>query len=74
MKYDAAHITGTRFLGQVSSTPAGFVTAKGSPLAPAISDAVNELIGDGTYAKIFAKWSLAGSAIPHSQVNPNPNL
>jgi len=28
LKYDAAHIAGTKFLGQISSTPVGFVTAK----------------------------------------------
>ena len=31
LKYDAAHIAGTKFLGQISSTPVGFVTAKNSP-------------------------------------------
>ena len=37
LKYDAGHVPGTKFLGQISSTPVGFVTAKGSPLAKPIS-------------------------------------
>ncbi|WP_078862449.1 transporter substrate-binding domain-containing protein [Streptomyces sp. NRRL F-5123] len=70
LKYDAAHIPGTRFLGEVSSTTVGFVTARNSPVAKALSDAVNKLIASGDYAKIFAKWGLTGSGIPQSQVNP----
>ena len=37
LKYDAATWPSTKFLGQISSTPVGFVTAKGSPLAKALS-------------------------------------
>lgn len=70
VKYDAAHIPNTKYLGQLSSTPVGFVTAKGSPIAKALSDAVNRLIADGTYAKIFAKWDVAGTGVSKSQVNP----
>ena len=50
----------TKFLGQISTTPVGFVTAKGSPFAKALSDAVNELIADGDYATILAKWAVPG--------------
>jgi polar amino acid transport system substrate-binding protein len=74
LRYDAAHVPNTKFLGQISSTPVGFVTAKGSPLAKSISDAVNELIADGTYQKIFDKWSVAGSGIVRSAVNPAATL
>jgi polar amino acid transport system substrate-binding protein len=70
LKYDATHIPNTKFLGQISSTPVGFVTAKGSPVAKALSDAVNKLIADGEYAKIFAKWGVTGTGITTSQVNP----
>ena len=70
LKYDAAHITGTKFLGQISSTPVGFVTAKNSPIAKALSDAVNELIANGDYAKIFAKWGVGGDLIAKSVLNP----
>jgi polar amino acid transport system substrate-binding protein len=70
LKYDATHIAGTKFLGQISSTPVGFVTAKNSPVAKALSDAVNELIVNGDYAKIFAKWGVGGDLITKSVLNP----
>jgi len=70
LKYDATHVAGTKFLGQISSTPVGFVTAKNSPIAKALSDAVNELIADGDYAKIFAKWGVGGDLISKSVLNP----
>ena len=70
LKYDATHIAGTKFLGQISSTPVGFVTAKGSPIDKALSDAVNELISNGDYAKIFAKWGISGDEITSSALNP----
>jgi polar amino acid transport system substrate-binding protein len=71
LKYDALHIAGTKFLGQISSTPVGFVTAKGSPIAKALSDAVNELIANGDYAKIFAKWGVTGTGVTKSVLNPS---
>jgi len=70
LEYDARHIAGTKFLGQISSTPVGFVTAKGSPIAKALSGAVNELIANGDYAKIFGKWGVSGSEIAKSTLNP----
>ena len=70
LKYDSAHIAGTKFLGQISSTPVGFVTAKNSPIAKALSGAVNELIGSGDYAKIFGKWGVGGTEITKSTLNP----
>ena len=74
LKYDATHVANTKFLSQISSTPVGFVTAKGSPLAKVLTDAVNALIADGDYAKILDKWSIASSGISDSQVNPPATL
>lgn len=74
LKYDATHVPNTKFLSEISTTPVGFVTAKGSPLSKPLSDAVNKLIATGDYAKIFAKWGIAGSGIPASQVNPAATL
>lgn len=74
VKYEAAHLPNTKFLGEISTTPVGFVTAKNSPLAKAISDAVNKLIATGDYAKIFAKWNLPGSGITTSELNPTPTF
>jgi polar amino acid transport system substrate-binding protein len=75
LQYDATHVPNTKLLGQISSTVVGFVTAKGSPLAKAVSDAVNELIANGDYTKILKKWGvLTSSGIPKSEVNPPANL
>lgn len=75
LQYDAIHVPGTKFLGQVSSTTVGFVTGKGSPLARPLSDAVNKLIASGDYAKILAKWGVASSSgITKAEVNPVANL
>ena len=71
LKYDALHLPNTKYLGQISTTPVGFVTAKGSPIAKALSDAVNHLIADGDYARILAKWGVAGSGITSSVINPS---
>lgn len=74
LKYDATHVPGTKYLGEISTTPVGFVTKKDSPLSPVLSAAVNKLIADGDYAKIFKKWGVPGTGIATSQVNPPPTL
>ena len=74
LKYDETHVPNTKFLGQFSSTPVGFVTGKGTPVAKAVSDAVNKLISSGDYGKILAKWGVDSSGIPQSAVNPTPTL
>ena len=70
LKYDAAHIAGTKYLGQISTTPVGFVTPKDSATAKALSDAVNKLIATGDYARIFAKWGVPDTGVSSSVVNP----
>jgi polar amino acid transport system substrate-binding protein len=75
LKYDAAHIAGTKFLGQIATSPVGFVTAKGSPIASALRDAINELIANGDYAKIFRKWGLEDmDEMTRSTINPPTNF
>jgi polar amino acid transport system substrate-binding protein len=74
LRYEALHIPNTKFLGQISTTPVGFVTAKGSPDAKAISDAINSLIASGDYAKIFAKWGVPDTAVTSSVLNPTPTF
>ena len=74
LKYDAAHIPNTKFLSQFSSTPVGFVTGKGSPIAPALRDAVTKLIASGDYAKILGKWGVTDSGIQQSAINPPSSL
>jgi polar amino acid transport system substrate-binding protein len=70
LKYLALHVPTTKYLGQISTTPVGFVTAKDSPIAKAVSDAVNKLIASGDYAAIFSKWGVTGTGVTSSVVNP----
>jgi len=67
-------VPNVKLLSQISSTDVGFVTAKGSPLSKVLSDAVNKLIADGTYAEILTKWGITGYGVTASRVNPTPKL
>ncbi|MGW1957561.1 ABC transporter substrate-binding protein [Streptomyces sp. NPDC001920] len=60
----------TSFLGEFHRLDVGFAFKKGSPLTKAFQAAVNELIKDGTYARILKKWGTAASAIDTSRINP----
>ncbi|MFG3720789.1 ABC transporter substrate-binding protein [Streptomyces massasporeus] len=60
----------TTFLGEYHRLDVGFAFRKGSPLTKAFRAAVNELIKDGTYARILAKWGTGASAIDASRINP----
>ncbi|WP_031487158.1 ABC transporter substrate-binding protein [Streptomyces bicolor] len=71
LRYQAAQPTsGTTFLGEYHRLDVGFAFRKGSPLTKAFQAAVNELIKDGTYARILAKWGTSASAIETSRINP----
>lgn len=72
LKYLEAHQPGLKYLGELSLTDVGFVVAKGSPLGKALVDAVNSLIADGTYGKIFDKWGVGDIKIKKSELNPKP--
>jgi polar amino acid transport system substrate-binding protein len=60
----------TAFLGEFHRLDVGFAFKKGSPLTKAFQAAVNELIKDGTYARILKKWGTSASAIETSRINP----
>ncbi|MFD3437128.1 ABC transporter substrate-binding protein [Streptomyces sp. NPDC058685] len=60
----------TTFLGEYHRLDVGFAFKKGSPLTPAFQAAVNQLIKDGTYARILQKWGTKASAIDTSRINP----
>ncbi|MEU1123466.1 ABC transporter substrate-binding protein [Streptomyces sp. NPDC005899] len=60
----------TTFLGEYHRLDVGFAFAKGSPLTKAFQAAVDELIKDGTYARILEKWGTSASAIETSRINP----
>ncbi|MFD7699223.1 ABC transporter substrate-binding protein [Streptomyces caelestis] len=60
----------TTFLGEYHRLDVGFAFKKGSPLTKAFRAAVDELIEDGTYARILEKWGTSASAIETSRINP----
>ncbi len=60
----------TTFLGEYHRLDVGFAFKKGSPLTRAFQAAVNELIKDGTYARILKKWGTSASAVETSRINP----
>ncbi|MEV7723505.1 ABC transporter substrate-binding protein [Streptomyces sp. NPDC087917] len=71
LRYQAAQPAArTTFLGEYHRLDVGFAFKKGSPLTPAFQAAVNELIKNGTYARILEKWGTTASAIDTSQINP----
>ncbi|MDX3194160.1 ABC transporter substrate-binding protein [Streptomyces sp. MN03-5084-2B] len=48
----------------------GAMSRKGDGIAPAVSAAVDELIRNGKYAEVLARWGLDLQKIPDSVVNP----
>ena len=72
LRYQAAQpASQTTFLGEFHRLDVGFAFKKGSPLTKAFQAAVNELIKDGTYARILKKWGTSASAIDTSRINPS---
>jgi polar amino acid transport system substrate-binding protein len=61
---------GTLSGGWPRTAEVAVTTRKGSGLADALTLAINDLIADGKYAKLLAKWSLSSEAIDKSQSNP----
>ncbi|WP_245703686.1 ABC transporter substrate-binding protein [Streptomyces lushanensis] len=71
LRYQASQpAAGVRFLGEFHRLDVGFAFDKGSPLLKAFQGAVNELIDDGTYARILKKWGTEDSAIEESRISP----
>ncbi|MYS93781.1 transporter substrate-binding domain-containing protein [Streptomyces sp. SID5464] len=48
----------------------GDTTQKDSGLAEPLADALNHIIGNGTYAKVLKRWGLSGEAVTRSETNP----
>ncbi|MER7481655.1 ABC transporter substrate-binding protein [Streptomyces sp. NPDC126510] len=71
LRYQAAQPAAqTTFLGEYHRLDVGFAFKKGSPLSKAFRAAVDELIKNGTYARILKKWGTSASAIDASRINP----
>ncbi|MGN6524071.1 MAG: ABC transporter substrate-binding protein [Actinomycetes bacterium] len=62
-----------QLIGEVyDAAPYGYVVKKDQlDFAKAISEAVNELIQDGTYQQVLEKWGVQAGAIKNSEVNPS---
>ncbi|MGW0560518.1 ABC transporter substrate-binding protein [Streptomyces sp. NPDC003016] len=56
---------GTTLQGLIAAT-----TKKDSGLAEPLADALNEVIDNGTYAKVLERWGLSGEAVTKSEINP----
>ncbi|WP_432431318.1 ABC transporter substrate-binding protein [Neorhizobium galegae] len=61
---------GTLSAGWLERSDVAITTRKGSGLADALTLATNDLIRNGTYAKVLARWQLSEEALPESRTNP----
>src|SRR3954462_1438618 len=69
-RYAVAHQQGVKFLDEYHRLDVGFAFKKGTPLAKAFQAALNDLIENGTSARILGKWGTAGSARTSSRISP----
>jgi polar amino acid transport system substrate-binding protein len=64
-------LPGTQLSGPTfSRVQTGVALRKGSSLAPRLVTAMNELIADGTYAKILARYDVPSVALSSASLNP----
>ncbi|MFI9769078.1 ABC transporter substrate-binding protein [Streptomyces sp. NPDC052415] len=74
--YHAASSGKTQVVGTYSGAGAtlqGLIAAttkKDSGLAEPLADALNEVIDNGTYAKVLKRWGLSDEAVTASEINP----
>ncbi|MFE6360574.1 ABC transporter substrate-binding protein [Streptomyces sp. NPDC057806] len=74
--YHAASTGKTEVVGTYSGAGAtlqGLIAAttkKDSGLAEPLADALDEVIDNGTYAKVLKRWGLSDEAVPASEINP----
>jgi len=54
-------------------SPYGLEVVKGSPLEPALTDAIKYLIDNGFYKTVLDKWGVADGAIKSADVKLNDN-
>ncbi|RKN45770.1 ABC transporter substrate-binding protein [Streptomyces hoynatensis] len=56
---------GDEVQGEIAAT-----TKKDNGLVRALNEALNEVIGNGTYARVLDRWGLADEAVERSEINP----
>ena len=64
---DDLKVVGKVNAGWPSETLVAATTLKGNGLAPAITDALNSAIKDGSYGKVLERWGLSEEAVPESK-------
>lgn len=70
LKTGALRLVGNVNAGWPNIADVGVTTRKDSGLAPVLTDAINELIADGTYARTLELWKLTPESIATSRTNP----
>lgn len=60
--------------GWPSETLVAATTLKGNGLAPAITDALNSAIKDGSYGKVLERWGLSEEGLPESKTVTEANF
>src|SRR6478752_5315859 len=64
---DDLKVVGKVNAGWPSETLVAATTLRGNGLAPVITDALNEVIKDGSYGKVLERWGLSEEALPESK-------
>ena len=70
---DDLKIVGKVNAGWPNETLVAATTLKGNGLAPAITDALNAVIKDGSYADVLARWGLSEEALPAAETITESN-
>lgn len=70
LKTGALRLVGNVNAGWPNIADVGVTTGKDSGLAPVLTEVINALIADGTYAKTLEQWKLTPESIEASRTNP----
>ena len=70
---DDLKVVGKVNAGWPSETLVAATTLRGNGLTPVITDALNEVIQDGSYGKVLERWGLFEEALPESKTITDEN-
>lgn len=70
LKTGAIHQVGTVNAGWPNTTEVGITTRRDSGLAPVLTEALNAVIADGSYARTLERWHLTPEAVETARTNP----